>query len=167
MSTEPVVLGRGLPAWWLRVAIAAVSAAMIGLSAVHGLSFPLILVFAVVAAVAVLLPSSPAMTVLIGVVAVAAAILDGDVVDPTVVALIPLVHFGHVVAGVAGVIPLRSRLHLSAFRAPVRRFLLIQVAVLLLAAVAVVVPAGDSDALVEVLGLVAVAAIAVLALPKR
>jgi hypothetical protein len=115
----------------------------------------------------VAMPSSPGMTVLIGGAAVATAFTDGNNLGVLAVLLIPLLHLGHVLAGIAGVLPIGARLHLSAFRRPLRRYLLIQVAVLTLAAVALVLPAGRIDPIVEVAGLLAAAGIALVALPRR
>ncbi|MFC0431787.1 hypothetical protein [Kutzneria buriramensis] len=160
-------LKPGRPAWWLRAAIAAIGAAVVGILALQGLGFGLMIVFAVLAAVAVALPSSPGMTVFIGATALATAFLDGSSVGVAAVLLIPLLHLGHVLAGIAGVIPIGARLHLSAFRRPLRRYLLVQVSVLALVAVAVLLPAGRIDPIVEVAGLLAAAGIGLLALPRR
>ncbi|EWM17115.1 hypothetical protein [Kutzneria sp. 744] len=160
-------LKPGLSAWWLRAAIAVVGLAVLGVLELHGLGFPLMIVFLVVIAVTVAIPSSPGMTVLIGGAAVATAFTDGNTVSVAALLLIPLLHMGHVLAGIAGVLPIGARLHLSAFRRPLRRYLLIQVAVLTLAAVALVLPAGRIDPIVEVAGLLAAAGIALVALPRR
>jgi hypothetical protein len=160
-------LKPGLSAWWLRAAIAVVGAAVLGALELQGLGFSLMIVFAVVLAVTVAMPSSPGMTVLIGGAAVATAFMDGNNLSVEAVLLIPLLHLGHVLAGIAGVLPVGARLHLSAFRRPLRRYLLIQVAVLALVAVAVLLPAGRIDPIVEVAGLLAAAGIALVALPRR
>jgi hypothetical protein len=160
-------VGPGLPAWWLRVAIGLVGAAVLGLLLVQGLVFALVIVFAVLVAVTVALPSSPGMTVLVGAAALAVGFHDGTDVSVVAVLLIPLLHLGHVLTAIAGVIPLGARVHLSALRRPLRRYLLIQVAVLALVAVAVLLPAGRVDPIVEVAGLLAAAAIALVALPRR
>ncbi|MBB5894807.1 hypothetical protein [Kutzneria kofuensis] len=162
MELEP-----GLSAWWLRAAIGVVGAAVVGLLALQGLGFSLLIVFAVVVAVTVAMPSSPGMTVLIGGAALATAFMDGDSIGFEAVLLIPLLHLGHLLAGIAAVLPATARLHLSAFRQPLRRYLLIQVAVLALVAVAVLLPAGRVDPIVEVAGLLAAAGIALVALPRR
>ena len=117
--------------------------------------------------VAVAMPASPGMTVLIGGAAVATGFLDGSTLSVEAVLLIPLLHLGHVSAGIAGVLPVSARLHLSAFRRPLRRYLLIQVSVLALVAVVLVLPAGRIDPIVEVAGLLAGAGIALVALPRR
>jgi hypothetical protein len=159
-------LRPGLPGWWLRAAIGVLGALVIVVLAVQGLGFSMVIVFGVVVAVTVALPSSPAMTVLIGGAAIATAFLDGVDVSVEAVLLIPLLHLGHVLSAIAGVLPLDSRLHLSAFRRPLRRYLLIQVAVLALVAVAVLVPAGRVDPIIEVAGLLAAAGVALVALPR-
>ena len=160
-------LRAGIPAWWLRAAIGLVGLLALVLLALQGLGFTLLIVFAVIVAVAVALPSSPGMTVLIGGAAVATAFMDGADVSVEAVLLIPVLHLGHVLAGIAGVLPIGARLHLSAFRRPLRRYLLIQVAVLALVAVAMLLPAGRIDPIVEVAGLLAAAGIALAALPRR
>jgi hypothetical protein len=160
-------LRPGLPAWWLRAAIAVVGVAVLGALELQGLGFSLMIVFGVVLAVAVAMPSSPGMTVLIGGAALATAFMDGNSLSVEAVLLIPLLHMGHVLAGIAGVLPVGARLHLSAFRRPLRRYLQIQAAVLALVAVAVLLPAGRIDPIVEVAGLLAAAGIALVALPRR
>jgi hypothetical protein len=160
-------LRPGLSAWWLRAAIAVVGAAVLGVLELQGLGFSLMIVFAVVLAVAVAMPASPGMTVLIGGAALATAFMDDSTLSVEALALIPLLHLGHVLAGIAAVLPVGARLHLAAFRRPLRRYLLIQVSVLALAAVALVLPAGRIDPIVEVAGLLAAAGIALVALPRR
>ena len=81
--------------------------------------------------------------------------------------LIPVLHLGHVLAAIAGVLPVGARVHLAAFRRPLRRYLLIQIGVLALVAVAVLLPAGRIDPIVEVAGLLAAAGVALVALPRR
>jgi len=159
-------LRPGLPGWWLRAAIGLLGALVIVVLAVQGLGSSMVIVFGVVVAVTVALPSSPAMTVLIGGAAIATAFMDGVDVSVEAVLLIPLLHLGHVLSAIAGVLPLDSRLHLSAFRRPLRRYLLIQVAVLALVAVAVLLPAGRIDPIIEVAGLLAAAGVALIALPR-
>jgi hypothetical protein len=124
-------------------------------------------VFSVILVVAVAMPASPGMTVLIGGAAAATGFMDGSTLSVEAVLLIPLLHMGHVLAGIAGVLPIGARLHLSAFRRPLRRYLLIQVSVLALVAVVLVLPAGRIDPIVEVAGLLAAAGIALVALPRR
>lgn len=160
-------LRPGLSAWWLRAAIAVVGLAVLGVLELQGLGFSLMIVFGVVLVVTVALPASPGMTVLIGGAALATAFMDVDTLSVEALLLIPLLHLGHVLAGIAGVVPVGARLHLSAFRRPLRRYLLIQVSVLALAAVALVLPAGRIDPIVEVAGLLAAAGIALVALPRR
>jgi hypothetical protein len=160
-------LRPGLSAWWLRAAIAVVGLAVLGVLELQGLGFSLMIVFGVVLVVTVALPASPGMTVLIGGAALATAFMDVDTLSVEALLLIPLLHLGHVLAGIAGVVPVGARLHLSAFRRPLRRYLQIQVAVLALAAVALVLPAGRIDPIVEVAGLLAAAGIALVALPRR
>jgi hypothetical protein len=160
-------LRPGLSAWWLRAAIAVVGLAVLGVLELQGLGFSLMIVFGVVLVVTVALPASPGMTVLIGGAALATAFMDVDTLSVEALLLIPLLHLGHVLAGIAGVVPVGARLHLSAFRRPLRRYLLIQVAVLALAAVTLVLPVGRIDPIVEVAGLLAAAGIALVALPRR
>lgn len=160
-------LRPGLSAWWLRAAIAVVGLTVLGLLELQGLGFSLMIVFLVVLAITVAMPAAPGMTVLIGGAAMATAFMDGSTLSVEAVLLIPLLHLGHVLAGVAGVLPIGARLHLSAFRRPLRRYLLIQVSVLALVGVALVLPAGRIDPIVEVAGLLAAAGIALVALPRR
>jgi hypothetical protein len=157
----------GLPAWWLRAAIGVVGLAVLGVLVAHGLGVSLLIVFGIVVVVTVAIPSSPAMTLFIGGTALSIAFLDGADVSVAAVLLIPLLHLGHVLAAIAGVLPIGARLHLGAFRRPLRRYLLIQAGVLLLAAVAVLLPAGRIDPVIEVAGLLAAVGIALLALPRR
>ncbi|MFI9385949.1 hypothetical protein [Kutzneria sp. NPDC052558] len=160
-------LRPGLPGWLLRAAIGLLGVLVVIVLAGQGLGFAMQVVLLLVVAVSVALPSSPAMTVLIGAAAVATAFLDGADVSVSAVLLIPLLHLGHMLSAIAAVLPLDSRLHLSAFRRPLRRYLLIQVAVLALVVVAVLLPAGRIDPLVEAAGFLAAAGIALLALPRN
>ncbi|QUQ72271.1 hypothetical protein [Kutzneria sp. CA-103260] len=160
-------LRPGVSGWWLRVVIGLLGVLVLVLLTAQGLGFSMLIVFGVVVAVAAALPSSPAMTVLIGGAAIATAFMDGTDVSVEAVLLIPVLHLGHVLSAIAGVLPIDSRLHLSAFRRPLRRYLLIQIGVLALVAVAVLLPAGQVDPIIEVAGLLAAAGVALLALPRN
>ncbi|KAA2263268.1 hypothetical protein F0L68_10670 [Solihabitans fulvus] len=164
-SGSPVIaVGVGLPGWLLRAAVGLVAAAMVALVSEQGIGGALVVIFALLGAVAVLLPGSPAGTLLIGGVALSAGFVGDDPLRPEVLALIPLVHLLHVGCALAAVLPRDSRVHLAAFRLPARRFLVTQLAVFAIAGVAALVPGGDTSAAVEIAGLLGVGGLALLAL---
>jgi hypothetical protein len=81
------------------------------------------------------------------------AVTAGDPLRPGVLALVVLLHFVHVTSALAALVPLRSRLHLAALRAPARRFAFVQLFVLMIAGALALLPNGRTTPVVEILAL--------------
>jgi hypothetical protein len=82
--------------------------------------------------------------------------------DGEVLLMVPMVHLLHVSCGIAGLVPLRSRLHLAALRAPALRFMSIQAGVFALLGVLALTPVEHPPALLELGAIIGVAVMAVL-----
>lgn len=157
--------GVALPAWALRVLLAAASAGIVIVLAVDGAPVAVLVVAGLLAASGVLSPGSAAPAALSGAAAALSAVYAGGVMlRPTVFALIFLVHLLHVSAGLAAVVPRGARLHLVALRRPALRFVAIQVAVFAVAGLASLIPAGRNPVSLEVLAVLGIAATAALAI---
>jgi hypothetical protein len=156
----PVHLPAGLPAWALRV-VAALSCAAIALvlaaNGVQGVSLGL---FAAISLAAVAVPASAAPALVIGFAALAVVFAGDDPFRPSVLVLIVLFHLVHTTCAIAALTPPRSRLHLSALRAPARRFALTQLLVFTLVGVAALLPSGGTEPVVEVVGLLSAVGLA-------
>jgi hypothetical protein len=74
--------------------------------------------------------------------------------------LIVLFHLVHTTCALSALTPARSRLHLAALRAPVRRVALTQLLVFTLAGVIALLPSGGTEPVVEVVGLLSAVALA-------
>jgi hypothetical protein len=121
----------------------------------------LMFLFAVLVSV---LPGTPAPAILIGVVAVAVTLVGGDPLRPEVLVEIPLLHLLHVSSSLAAFTPVRATVAPRALLAPTRRFVVVQVVVFAVVAIAEVLPTGRNTTVVELAGLVASTAIALLAI---
>jgi hypothetical protein len=156
-----MVLGRGVPAWWLRVAVALTGVLVVALPGELG-------VIGVLAGLGVLAsvyaPDSPAPAVVVLCGAGMLLLVGGDPLRPSVLAMIPAAHAFHVLSGIAGVLPVRGRLHPQALRRPAIRFLGVQAVVFALAGFAALLPTGRTPLAVEAAALVGLLAIAVIVL---
>jgi hypothetical protein len=160
-----LVLARTLPAWMLRLGLAAIAAGIVAVLSTEGVPGGVLIIFGFVALAALLVPASLAAAVLGGGAALVLAVFsDGNPVRPAVLATIVLVHLLHVVTGLVAVIPAGSRIHLTALRRPALRFLGIQAAVFALVALAWRLPRSQTPALIEIAALLGVTGIAALAL---
>ena len=158
-------LGIALPAWMLRLVIAAASAGIIVAIAVDGAPVAVLVVLGLLAASGVLSPGSAAPAALSGAAALLSTVYaTGGMLRPTVFALVFLVHLLHVSSAMAAVVPYGARLHLSTLRRPLRRFVVIQAVVFALAGLAAVLPAGRNPAELEVLAALGIAGTALLAI---
>jgi hypothetical protein len=159
--------GIAVPGWTLRAAVGTVSAAIVAVLAAEGAPIAVQVVFGLLAASSVASPSSAAPAALGGVAALVSTVYNaGVVLAPAVFALVALVHLLHVLSGIAAVVPLGARLHLSTLRRPLWRYVTIQAAVFALAGLAAVVPSGRNPVTLEVLAVLAVAALSVLAITQ-
>jgi hypothetical protein len=164
--------GLALPGGVLRLVVAVASAGIVGVLAVDGAPPLVLAIVGLVATFGVLSPGSAAPAALCGLAAIVSTIyansgdgdIDGAVLRPTVFLLVFLVHLVHVSCGLAAVVPRGARLHVSALRRPLRRFLLIQAAVFALAGLVAVLPAGRNPAQLEVLAILGITGLAALAI---
>lgn len=163
MTADALVVGRGVPAYLLRMVIIVVGAAIVLVTLAEGITTGTFIVLLPAVLVSAYAPASPAPAAVIVVAAVLLALADGDPLRAGVLVMIPLVHLFHVACGLAGVLPASGRVHLRALRSTVVRFLLIQAATAMLVVLVAMLPAARTSPVVEVAGLVALAGIALLA----
>jgi hypothetical protein len=154
-------LTEGVPAWVLRGVVLGAVLVIVILLLAQGVEFAgLIGLFGLLAAFA---PASPAPALVIVATAVSAAISVDDPVSVPVLVLLPLVHLVHIGSALAAVIPGTARVHPSALRPAAIRFVVTQAAVFALAGVGAVLPKAVTPAVLEVLGLLGAAVLAVVA----
>ncbi|MEO8906946.1 MAG: hypothetical protein ABI310_02605 [Microbacteriaceae bacterium] len=126
-------IGQRVPGWALRVAIVLVGTALCVSQLPLGVWFGMGLVLTSLAGILPRVPAAWALILLLG-----AGVLwrEPSPLDLHFYLLLAGAHLLHLLASYALVIPVRSRLQLRAFGAPLRRYLLIQVPVQLAAALA-------------------------------
>ncbi len=146
-------LRAGLPGWVLRAAITLTCAAVAGVLTAAGVEGPALVLYLLLAVVAAAIPASAAAILLVAYPAGALVFATDGTWWPGVLALVVLLHLVHVLCAYAALVPLRSRVHPEALRAPAKRFVLVQLPVLALAGLVTLLPAGRTDAPVEVIGL--------------
>lgn len=146
-------LRAGLPGWVLRAAIAATCGAVAAVLSAAGVESLALVLYLVLAVAAAAIPASAAAVLLIAYPAAAVVFASDGPVWPAVLALVVLLHLVHVLCAYAAVVPVRSRLHPEALKAPAKRFALVQLPVLGLAGIVILLPVGRTDAAVEVIGL--------------
>ncbi len=157
---DPVPLGRGLPGWSSRLAVALVGGGLTGVLAVEGTEPPFLLVHVALVGLAAALPASAAPVLVIAATAAALALSDAPAFRPAVLVAAALAHLLHVVAALAALLPLDSRVHPSALRVPAIRFVSVQLCVLGAAGLISLVPQGRVAVPLELLGLAAATALA-------
>ncbi|MEU5691623.1 hypothetical protein [Actinosynnema sp. NPDC020468] len=151
---------RGWPGWVPRAVVGATGLAVAAVLA-HAGTAPLALgLYLVLTGVGAAIPASAAPALLIGYPAVAVLFAD-DAGAGHVLALVVLLHLLHVSSAYAAVLPVRSRVHPKALVAPLRRFALVQLVVLVASGAVLLLPQGRTDERVEVIGLTAVAGLVV------
>jgi hypothetical protein len=154
-----------VPEWTLRLALVATSYGLLAVLTTEGVPVGVLIILGLVALAGIVVPASPAAAVLGGGAAILLAVFsDGEPVRPAVLASIVLVHLLHVLSAMVAVLPVGSRIHLSALRRPALRFLAIQAVVFALAALAWRLPRSPTPIVVEVAALLAVTAVAALVL---
>ncbi|ONI86198.1 hypothetical protein ALI22I_26215 [Saccharothrix sp. ALI-22-I] len=119
----------------------------------NGVEWLAIVLYGVLAAAAVVIPASAAVALIIAYPAVAMVFVDGETSWAGVLALVVLLHLLHVLSAYAAIVPIWSRIHLEALKAPAKRFAAVQLSVLALAAVVILLPGGRTGEVVEVIGL--------------
>jgi hypothetical protein len=164
VNDETLELSAGIPGWTLRVWIAALGLAILGVLVNAGVGGAALILIGVVLLLCTALPASPGPALAIVLVAMSVVATGTGPFTPEMLALVPLVHLLHVSCAIAGLLPGGARVHLAAFTAPALRFLAIQAGVFALAGLMAVVPGGRSPAVLEFVAIVGVGGIAVLVL---
>ncbi len=149
-----VELGAGLPAWVLRASIGVVAAGVAAVLAVNGVEWPALAVYGVLVVVSMAVPASAAVALIIGYPAAAVVFTSDEPSWPAVLVLVVLLHLLHVLSAYAAIIPIGSRVHPEALKAPAKRFAVVQLSVLAFAVAVLLLPGGRTDEAVEVIGLV-------------
>ena len=159
---DALVLGRGVPAYLLRVVILVVGAAILFVPLQEGITTGTLVLLLPAVLASAYAPASPAPAAVVVVAAVLLALGGDDPVRPEVLVMIPLVHLFHVACGLAGVLPASGRVHLKALRSTVLRFLLVQAVTAAVVVLVALLPTGRTQPVVEVLALAGLAGVALL-----
>lgn len=162
MNRDALLVGRGVPAYLLRVVILVVGAAILVVPLREGVTIGTLVVLLPAVLASAYAPATPAPAAVVVVAAVLLALGGDDPVRAEVLVMIPLVHLFHVACGLAGVVPASGRVHLRALRSTVLRFLGIQAVTAAVVVLVALLPAGRTDPVVEVLGLAGLAGVALL-----
>ncbi len=162
MKADALVVGRGVPAWLLRVVTLAVGGAIVLLPLSEGTTTGTLFVLLPAVLASVYAPASPSPAAVVVVAAVLLALANGDPLRAEVLIMVPLVHLFHVACGIAGVLPASGRVHLRALRTTGLRFVLIQAVTAVVALVVALLPEGRTEPVVEVLALAGLAGVALL-----
>lgn len=162
MNRDALVLGRGVPAYLLRVVILVVGAAILFVPLQEGVTIGTLVLLLPAVLASAYAPASPAPAAVVVVAAVLLALGGDDPVRPEVLVMIPLVHLFHVVCGLAGVLPASGRVHPRALRSTVLRFLLVQAVTAAVVVLVALLPTGRTQPVVEVLALAGLAGVALL-----
>lgn len=160
-NVDGLDLGRGLPAWLLRVVIAGAAGGIVAVLAAQGIAGAALILLGAAALISVAVPASPGPTLVIVLVALSVLIVNPDPFSPRVLALVPLVHLLHVSCAIAGALPRVARVHLSALRAPFVRWIAIQAGVFALAGIIALTPSQWRSAPLELAAIVGMVAIGV------
>jgi hypothetical protein len=162
VSASTIELGAGVPAIALRGVIGLTGAGIILVLAGHGIGGPALILIGLAVLMSMAVPASPAPALLVLLVAVSVVAIGGSPFAPHVLLLVPLVHLVHVSCALAGLMPTRSRVRLSALRAPAIRFVAIQAGVFALAGLMAVAPTGTVPGALEFVAVAGIAAIAII-----
>lgn len=157
-------LGRGMPAWLLRVAVLAAGVFVIAIPTADGALLGPLFIMGPLVVIAVYAPASPVPSGLVIAAAVMVALTGDDPLRPAVLVMIPAVHLFHVTCGLAGLVPLRGRLHPRALLRPALRFLLVEAIVFAFVGVAALLPTTAVPATIEVAALAGLVVVAVIIL---
>ncbi|QQQ77124.1 hypothetical protein IOD16_00745 [Saccharothrix sp. 6-C] len=147
-------LGVGLPGWVLRASIVVVAAGAAWVLALNGVDWPALALYGALVLAAAAIPASAAVALIIGYPAAAMVFATDEPSWPGVFVLVVLLHLLHVLSAYAAVLPIGSRIHPVALKAPAKRFVAVQLSVLAFGVVVLLLPGGRTDAAVEVVGLV-------------
>ncbi|MDQ3786321.1 MAG: hypothetical protein M3422_03645 [Actinomycetota bacterium] len=163
VKADALVVGRGVPAWLLRVVILVVGAAIVLLPLSEGTTTGTLFVLLPAVLASVYAPASPSPAAVVIVAAVLLALADADPLRAEVLIMVPLVHLFHVTCGIAGFLPASGRVHLRALRSTALRFLAIQAVTAVVVVLVALLPEGRTQPVVEVLALAGLAGVALLA----
>jgi hypothetical protein len=155
-------LGRGMPGWVLRLVVAGSAGGIALVLASQGIGGVVLGLICLTGVGCVAMPSSPAPTLLLVLMALSVLALGAGGLGAGMLALVPLTHLMHVGCALAGLLPARSRVHLSALRVPAIRFVAVQAAVFALAGLMAVVSGRRVPAALEFGAIAGVAGIALL-----
>jgi hypothetical protein len=157
-------LGRGIPAWTLRAAVLVTGVLVIAIPSTEGAMWGALFILTPTILASVYAPASPApIAVVIGA-GVLAALTGDDPLRPAVLALLPAVHLFHLSCAIAGLVPVRGRLHPRALARPAIRFVLVQAVVFGLVGVAALLPVAPNPTAIEITGLAGLVVIALIVL---
>jgi hypothetical protein len=159
---EPARLGRGVPAWTLRAAVLLTGALVIAIPSTEGAMWGALFLLTPTILASVYAPASPAPIAVVVGAAVLAALTGDDPLRLTVLALIPTVHLFHLSCGLAGLVPVRGRLHPRALLRPAIRFLVVQAVVFAFVGIAALQPVAQVPAPLEITGLAGLVVIALI-----
>ena len=162
MKADALVVGRGVPAWLLRVVILAVGAAIVLLPLSEGTTTGTLFVLLPAVLASAYAPASPSPAAVVVVAAVLLALADEDPLRAEVLIMVPLVHLFHVTCGIAGFLPASGRVHLRALRSSALRFLVVQSLTAVVAVMVALLPEGRTQPMVEALALAGLAGVALL-----
>ncbi|MGB3442171.1 MAG: hypothetical protein WBA97_25775 [Actinophytocola sp.] len=162
MKRDALILGKGAPAYLLRVVILVVGAAILFVPLHEGVTNGTLVLLLPAVLASAYAPASPAPAAVVVVAAVLLALVDGDPVRAGVLVMIPLVHLFHVACGLAGVVPASGRVHLRALRSTALRFLLVQAVTAAMVVLIALLPTGRTQPVIEVLALVGLTGVVVL-----
>jgi hypothetical protein len=157
-------LGRGVPAWLLRVAVLAAGLFVMAIPTADGALLGTFFIMCPLVVIAVYAPASPAPSGLVIAAAVMVALTGDDPLRPAVLVMIPAVHLFHVTCGLAGLVPLRGRLHPRALLRPALRFVLVEAIVFAFVGVAALLPTDVVPASIEIAALAGLVVVAVIIL---
>ncbi len=146
-------LGRGMPAWLLRLAVLVSGALVIAIPSTENAMWGALILLGPAIVVSTYAPASPVPAMVVVGAAVLTALTGDDPLRPTVLAMIPAVHLFHVTCGLAGLVPVRGRLHPRALLRPALRFVLVQAVVFAFVGVAALLPVGQVPAPLEITAL--------------
>jgi hypothetical protein len=164
-ATPPILeLGPGWPGWVLRLLLLTAGFGAVSTLLSDGLSTLVLIVLLCLALLTAALPASPAPALLIAAVVVTVTVVGGDPLRAVVLVEIPLLHLVHSLAAISALLPVRSVIRPAALARPARRFVLVQLAVFAVVAVAAVLPTGRNTTVVELAGLIAASGLVLLAI---
>ncbi|MGH3759205.1 hypothetical protein [Actinophytocola sp.] len=152
-------LGRGVPAWLLRLAVLLTGALVIAIPSTEGAMSGALFILCPAILASAYAPASPVPTAVVIGAAVLAALTGDDPLRPAVLALIPAVHLFHLSCAFAGLVPMRGRLHARAFVRPAIRFVAVQAVVFAFVGVAALLPVTEIPATLEIMALAGLVAV--------